>query len=104
MAKGILGGSVAAGFERQPQYVGIQTVSSSQTFEEPSAEVPAPPAIIEVRLNRELRHALGIPKGELAKFVADQSVKLTELEESIDDYYRKRTHRQASTGKDRFRS
>lgn len=102
IAKGIFAGAMSVGLERQPQDAGVKTVGSGQTFEEPSAEAPAPPAIIEIPLNRELRRALGTPKGRFAAYVADISVEMAALQESIESHYSSTRHRAQSTHRKLF--
>lgn len=99
---GVFGAALSVGLVKPKDTIIESPTTSGQLHDGAEATKDAPPAVIEVPLNRELRRALGVPKGQLAAFVADQSVELTELEESIESHYSSARHQAQSTHRGQF--
>ncbi len=100
VGRAIFSGSIAAGIERAPTQFETSVIGSEQMDEEPGGvEAPAPPEEVFVPLNRRMRHALDIEKGEYGMFVAKDSVEMSELEERLEEFHTAEQHRSRSTGK-----
>lgn len=94
-AKGMFGAALSLGLAKHPETVYESPVAADLIHDGAEAEKDAPPALVDIYINRQMRRAIGVTASSL--FAAENSVPQAELIERIDAAYTAIEHRSNST-------